>query len=215
MAETQLSGASGAVKKMTSAWDAFSIAAVSRYAPALQGLAEHLTGLIAGELPETGRKIQEGNVKNIESGIKGDFIQSPYPFMSDTKFQKGYEVFKLQENQRRGLPDTRTKAEKIKFESGITRPVTDEQSIKLYKDMYEAEKKGSGERAKELEGRTTKIREIYSLETSLKSGEKESPLFELVKSIQKQENTIIIKAPKGTIENEKALPANIKLVETF
>ncbi len=212
MAEVQLSGASGAVKRMTSAWDAFSIAAAQKYAPALQGLAEHLTALISGELGETGKTIQKGNIKNLEEGIKGDVIQSPFPTISDKRFQRGYERYRLEEKKKAGIPISRT--EQIQMERLDLFPVNDAESRALFEEMYKAEKRGSGKRAAELGEKTQEIRNLYNLDAQLKQSAP-SPLVQLMEKVTKNENIIILKAPKGMIEAPEKLPPNIKLVETM
>jgi TP901 family phage tail tape measure protein len=212
MAEVQLSGASGAVKRMTSAWDAFSIAAVQKYSPALQGLAEHLTALISGELGETGKTIQKGNITNLEEGIKGDVIQSPFPTISDKRFQRGYERYRLEEKKRSGIPISRT--EQIQMERLDLAPVNDPESRSLFEEMYKAEKRGSGKRAAELGEKNQEIRNLYNLDAQLKQSAP-SPLVQLMEKVTKNENIIILKAPKGMIEAPEKLPPNIKLVETM
>ena len=212
MAEVQLSGASGAVKRMTSAWDAFSIAAIQKYSPALQGLVEHLTALISGELGETGKTIQKGNITNLEEGIKGDVIQSPFPTISDKRFQRGYERYRLEEKKRAGIPISRT--EQIQMERLDLAPVNDPESRALFEEMYKAEKRGSGKRAAELGEKNQEIRNLYNLDAQLKQSAP-SPLVQLMEKVTKNENIIILKAPKGMIEAPEKLPPNIKLVETM
>ena len=96
MSQTRLSGASGAVDKLKSSWDALTITLVKGVAPAMQVVAEHLTGMLSNELGATGKTIQQGNVSNLEAGIKGDVIQSPFPFMGDDAFNEGYNRYKKQ-----------------------------------------------------------------------------------------------------------------------
>lgn len=209
MAEVQLSGASGAVKRMTSAWDAFSIAAVQKYSPALQGLAEHLTGLISGELGETGKTIQKGNITNLEEGIKGDVIQSPFPFMGDERFKKGYDTYK---EYRQGALGSTNYGHEQAAKSGLL----DSDALKLYKNMFIAEKRGSKKRASENYEKSKELRSIYNYDVKAQLKDNApSPMIQFMKEIVKSENTIILKAPKGMIEAPEKLPPNIKLVETM
>ena len=212
MAETQLSGASGAVKKMTSAWDAFSIAAIQKYAPALQGLAEHLTALISGELPDTGKNIQQANIKNLEQGIQGDVIQSPFPTWSDKRFNKEYELYRemMKDLERKKY----SKEESFRILEK-NQHLFDESAKPLYRDLYNAEEKGKKERIKDLDKRSEKIRYLYNFDTKLKAEDSKSPMQSFVEKVTKQENTLIIKAPKGTTEFVGKIPKNLKLVETF
>lgn len=212
MADVQLSGASGAVKKMTSAWDALSITLMQKVAPAMEAVFQHMTSMMTGELGEIGNTIQKGNITVVEEGIKGG-LQSPFPTISDERFQRGYRVFRQQERVRAGLPDTRTKKEKLEMESLNARPVTNEDVDGLFKQLYEAELKGSQKRAEELSEKTKEIRSIYDVK--LKNEDVRTPMSTLAEKITKQENTLIIKAPKGTVQTEGKVPNYLKLVETY
>lgn len=210
MAKTQLDGASGAIKKMNSAWDALTVTLVSKVAPAMQAIAEHITGLLGNDLGETGKIIQKGNVSNLEAGIKGDIIQSPFPFMDDESFNEGWDLYKKSYRDPYASRYTPAAAHKGAIESNLF----DTDALKMYKDMYEAQKRGEIKRY-EKSG-ALKLRESYSqnLDATLKE-DKPSPMMQLMEKVTKQEATITIKAPKGTIEAPEKLPSNIMLVETM
>jgi TP901 family phage tail tape measure protein len=212
MAEIQLSGASGAMKGLTSAWDAFSIAAVQKYAPALQGLAEHLTTLISGELGATGKTIQDTNIKNMEMGIGGQNLQSPFPTWSDQKFQNRYDKFK---SLRKGGFSEQEAIKK--YSSSFGKP---DMEMDLFKQLYYSEtvapaKAALNKETPDQRRNTGAVRSLYGLDAKLKSEDSQSPFKALMEKIVKSENTLIIKAPKGTTEFIGKIPSNLKLVETF
>lgn len=216
MAEIQLSGASGAMKGLTSAWDAFSIATIQRYAPALQTLFEQLTTLVSGERPAVSNT-QEENIKNIKSGKGRESLKSPFRTKSDEWFKEGYVKYVEQQKRQRDF-EKRNKM-KLSFEESTNigdkfakdLNLFDDSALKEYKNIYTAEYKGNVERSKD-------IRNVYNYDkigAKLKSEDSQSPFKALMEKIVKSENTLIIKAPKGTTEFVGKIPSNLKLVETF
>jgi len=93
MAEVQLSGASGAIKKMNAAWDVMTVTMVSKVSPALQGIAEQLTGLLTGENQGQAKKFQDQNIKNLKGGLGISTIQSTGAFQGDESYQEEYQRY--------------------------------------------------------------------------------------------------------------------------
>jgi len=93
MAEVQLSGASGAIKKMNAAWDVMTVTMVSKVAPALQGIAEQLTGLLTGENQGQAKSFQDQNIENLKGGLGISTIQSTGVFQGDDSYQEEYQRY--------------------------------------------------------------------------------------------------------------------------
>jgi len=93
MAEVQLSGASGAIKKMNAAWDVMTVTMVSKVSPALQGIAEQLTGLLTGENQGQAKSFQDQNIENLKGGLGISTIQSTGVFQGDDSYQAEYERY--------------------------------------------------------------------------------------------------------------------------
>jgi len=93
MAEVQLSGASGAIKKMNAAWDVMTVTMVSKVSPALQGIAEQLTGLLTGENQGQAKSFQDQNIENLKGGLGISTIQSTGAFQGDESYQEEYQRY--------------------------------------------------------------------------------------------------------------------------
>ena len=208
MADIRLDGASGAVDKLASSWDALAITLVKGIAPAMQTIAEELTELLTGDLSATNKEIQAYNITNIEKGRSGVF--SPLSGMSDERFKKGYDIYSKQ--YRDPYKEMYTPASAHATAKGSN--LFNADALKLYKDMYEAKERRKNKRYEE--SGTKGLRESYdfNLGATLKETT-QSPMMQLMKEVIKTENTIIIKAPKGVIEAPEKLPSNIMLVETM